>query len=70
MKVYPPFYLPLALFLCLLAVSAAPALAAGDDWKPVDSAHLSLKSSTVEKEADAEAIFWEVCQVETRPGRH
>lgn len=60
MKMYPPFYLPFALFLCLLAVSAAPALAVSDDWKPIDPAHLALKTSTVEKEADAEAIFWEV----------
>ena len=60
MKMYPPFYLPFALFLCLLAVSAAPALAVSDDWKPIDPAHLALKSATVEKEADAEAIFWEV----------
>lgn len=60
MKIHPPSYLPLALLLCLLAVSAAPVWAAGDDWKPLDPAHLSLKNSTVEKEADAEAIFWEV----------
>ena len=60
MKIHPPSHLPLGLFLCLLAVSAVPAWAAGDDWKPVDPAHLSLKNSTVEKEADAEAIFWEV----------
>lgn len=60
MKTYPPFYLPFALFLCLIAISAAPARAAGDDWKPIEPAHLALKSSTVEKEADAEAIFWEV----------
>ena len=60
MKIHPPSYLPLCLLLCLLAVSAAPAWAAGDDWKPVDPAHLSLKNATVEKEADAEAIFWEI----------
>ena len=46
-------------FLCLLAT--APALAAGDkDWKPVDPADLSLKEPKVEKDADAEAIFWDV----------
>ena len=60
MKTHPPSYLPLVLLLCLLAVAAAPAWAAGDDWKPVEPAHLSLKNSTVEKEADAEALFWEV----------
>jgi hypothetical protein len=33
---------------------------AGDDWKPLDPAHLTMKSPVVEKDADAEAIFWEV----------
>src|ERR671927_801389 len=60
MKTHPPLYLPLGLLLCLLPFCAIPASAAGDEWKPVDPAHLSLKNSTVEKEADAEAIFWEV----------
>lgn len=48
------------LLLCLLAFFAAPARAAGDDWKPIDPSLLSLKNSTVEKDADAEGIFWEV----------
>ena len=30
------------------------------DWKPVDPADLALKSARVDKDADAEAIFWEV----------
>jgi len=42
-----------------LSISAATALA-GDDWKPLDPAHLALKTPVVEKDADAEAIFWEV----------
>ncbi|HEV2799725.1 MAG TPA: DUF3857 domain-containing protein [Pyrinomonadaceae bacterium] len=49
----------LALFFA--AVSPAPVNAFGDqDWKPVDPAHLALKAPVVEKDADAEAIFWEV----------
>mgnify|MGYP000954301347 CR=1 FL=1 len=32
----------------------------GDDWKPIDPAHLSQAAPLVEKDADAEAIFWEV----------
>ena len=60
MKFHPSSYLPLVLLLCVLAVFATPVLAAGDEWKPVDSVQLSLKSPTVEKEADAEALFWEV----------
>jgi hypothetical protein len=33
---------------------------AGDDWKPIDPAHLNMKASVVEKDADAEALFWEI----------
>ena len=44
--------------LCLIALAASPALAG--DWKPVDPAELALKAPAVEKDADAEAIFWEV----------
>jgi transglutaminase-like putative cysteine protease len=46
--------------LCLFAFFAAPAWASGEDWKPVEPALLSLKNSTVEKDADAEGIFWEI----------
>lgn len=60
MKIHPSTYLPKFALLCLLALFAAPVFASGDEWKPVDPAHLALKSSTVEKEADAEGIFWEV----------
>jgi hypothetical protein len=59
-----PVCLSLLLLLSLAAaaaVAAAPAFAFGDqDWKPVDPAHLALKAPVVEKDADAEAIFWEV----------
>jgi hypothetical protein len=48
---------PLIVF-CLVALAALPALA--DDWKPINPAELALKTSVVEKDADAEAIFWEV----------
>src|SRR5215210_7530931 len=43
--------------------AARPALAGDkgwEDWKPIDPAHLSLKAPVVEKDADAEVIFWEV----------
>jgi len=48
--------------LCLLLCSFVSAHAAGDDknWKPVDPSDLALKTPKVEKDADAEAIFWEV----------
>ena len=54
---------PLYLLVFLLALSALewrPARAGDGDWKPVDPAHLALKQPVVERDADAEAIFWEV----------
>jgi hypothetical protein len=51
------------LSLCLLAAlfaRAATALASDNDWKPVDPAELTMKAPVVERDADAEAIFWEV----------
>lgn len=59
MRIPPSSYLPFGLLLCLLAVPALAATA-GEDWKPIDPAQLGLKNSVVEKEADAEALFWEV----------
>jgi len=39
----------------------SPIARAGDgDWRPVDPGHLAMKAPTVEKDADAEAIFWDV----------
>src|SRR5918911_3818508 len=57
----PPFprYLCLLVSTLLLCLAAMPAFA-GDDWRPVTSAELALKTPKVEKDADAEAIFWEV----------
>jgi hypothetical protein len=55
-------YFSLAL-CCLLLGMSAPArpLPSGDNnWKPVDPSELSLKAPLVEKDADAEALFWEV----------
>jgi hypothetical protein len=49
---------PLILFW--LAVSASASSPAAEDWRPLDPAHLALKAAVVEKDADAEAIFWEV----------
>ena len=44
-------------FIGLFFVSS---FAASDEWVPIDPADLASKSSVVEKDADAEAIFWEV----------
>ena len=47
----------LSLVVTLLCFVTAQA---GDDWKPIDPAHLAMKASVVEKDADAEALIWEV----------
>jgi hypothetical protein len=44
----------------LLFIVARSTRAAFDDWKPVDPSEVALKNPTVEKDADAEALFWEV----------
>ncbi len=58
MKIIPRLLLPLS-FICCGFLFPEVALA-GDDWRPVDPADLALKAPIVEKDADAEAIFWEV----------
>jgi hypothetical protein len=35
-------------------------LAGGEEWRPVNPEDVALKESRVEKDADAEAIFWEI----------
>ncbi|MBC7911958.1 MAG: DUF3857 and transglutaminase domain-containing protein [Pyrinomonadaceae bacterium] len=46
----------------LLILLAAPSVLAfkDEEWRPIDPAHLALKTPVVEKDADAEVIFWEV----------
>jgi len=60
MRIHPSRYLLLGLVLSIFASFPIPTRAAGEDWKPIAPDQLSLKSSTVEKDADAEALFWEV----------
>ena len=60
MRIYPSRYPLLGLVLSLFACFPAATNAAGDEWKPIDPSHLTLKTSIVEKDADAEALFWEV----------
>lgn len=42
---------------CILSLSV---FAQSLQWKPIDPAHVSLSAPTIEKDADAEALFWEV----------
>ncbi|MBC7929699.1 MAG: DUF3857 domain-containing protein [Rubrivivax sp.] len=48
------------LFVALVFAAASPAFAGDKDWKPIDPAQLALTAPVVEKEADAEVLFWEV----------
>src|SRR5260370_15238807 len=48
-----------ALISALFLIGSWPALA-GTQWAPIDPLELSLKSPVVEKDADAEALFWDV----------
>jgi hypothetical protein len=45
--------------VCLGSVFPVAAFA-GDDWLPLHPADLALKAPLVDKDADAEAILWEV----------
>ncbi len=62
--VRPRAFWPALCLLALLSAFFAPARAAASDkekeWKPVEPSHLALASPVVEKDADAEALFWEV----------
>lgn len=60
MKTHPSRFPLIGLILCIFASFPAAIGAAADEWKPLDPTHLALKASTVEKEADAEGLFWEV----------
>jgi hypothetical protein len=53
-------FLLLAALACSLLGTSFTTWASGDEWRAVDPADLALKTSTVEKDADAEALFWEV----------
>lgn len=60
MRKFPPA-LAFPLIVCfLLAIPTTVPASAGDEWRPIDSAALTMKAPLVEKDADAEALFWEV----------
>ena len=50
--------------ITLVAVSAgtdwSTVQAGGEEWRPVDAAHMALKAPMVEPNADAEALFWDI----------
>jgi Domain of Unknown Function with PDB structure (DUF3857) len=60
MKSIPRFFLLLLVAVCFALCTFVQAFAGGDDWRAIDPAELASKTPVVEKDADAEAIFWEV----------
>src|SRR5262245_58567930 len=52
--------LPTTCLLVHMIFLLASAQAQVQGWKPIDPAHVALKAPVVEKDADAEALFWEV----------
>lgn len=59
MKAFPRSFLLVLVIACLGVFLAQPSFA-GDDWRAIDPTELAMKSPAVEKDADAEALFWEV----------
>lgn len=44
----------------LIMISSSFCIAFAEDWAPADPALLAQKSPTIEKDADAEGVFWDV----------
>jgi transglutaminase-like putative cysteine protease len=62
------FTLLLAAVLLAPGVSARAAGGGSDnEWKPVEPSQLAMTAPVVEKDADAEALFWEVYVDDSRP---
>lgn len=60
MKTSISFLLVITLILGSIGTNWTAAHAAGEEWRPLDPAHLALKAAVVEPNADAEAIFWDI----------
>jgi transglutaminase-like putative cysteine protease len=59
-------------FVLLICLAFSVTIFAGDDppqWRPVSPAELAMKTPTVEPDADAEAIFWEVRLDDKKEGK-
>jgi hypothetical protein len=67
-KMLPRSPVPPVLALICLFLFSATVFAYGDDWRPIDPADLALKTPVVEKDADAEGIFWDVKVLDEEDG--
>lgn len=59
MKNIPRYFLLLVVAVCF-GLCTFGQVWAGDEWRAIDPAELSSKTAVVEKDADAEALFWDV----------
>ena len=63
----PTLFTRLAVSIFAVFLLSSVALG-GDDWKPLDPADTALKAGLVDKDADAEVLFWEVKVNDGDPG--
>jgi len=61
------YFMRLGIAAALISAFFLPAARAAD-WLPVDPADLALKTSKVEKDADAEVMFWDIHIDDDPPG--
>jgi hypothetical protein len=67
MKNIPRYFLLLLVAVCFTLCTAGQVWAGSDEWRVIDPAELGSKPPVVEKDADAEALFWEVHVDDSRP---
>jgi hypothetical protein len=58
MKSIPRVYLFLAVIVCVMGAFAT-SFAGGEEWRPINPGDLESMTPVVDKDADAEVIFWE-----------
>ncbi|HEX7722126.1 MAG TPA: DUF3857 domain-containing protein [Pyrinomonadaceae bacterium] len=59
MKFFPHFIALLSLVFCLGLGASFAKPSSGDEWRPIDKGELESTTPVVDKDADAEVIFWE-----------
>lgn len=59
MKSLPRFCPYLAVVVCVIVCAFVPSFAGGDEWRPINPGDLESMTPVVDKDADAEVVFWE-----------
>ncbi len=60
MKIFPRSFRLCLFIVCFVMCASLRVFASGNEWRTIDPAELASKTPVVEKDADAEALFWEV----------